>query len=218
MLPLRRSPKAASRYAVTGILAVLGLLMAAFAAASGLFSTGQQPYLQANSTNTSALGTINGRYARINTLTSNPPFQLGSISGARNSRGVEVVFYGTGTAGQTFEYTLVAVNYSLWANGDTYDDAEAQVICTGVATLGSTPGVGTRGAKPTDLLVNSITVVNSTYTAQLAAAFGSPVPLFYNGSDQAKLWVPDLGNATHVIVLFKCVTASSANCYLKGDS
>jgi hypothetical protein len=208
-----------ARIAVPGLLVAFGLVLAALAATTSLFSTGQQPYLQANSTNTTAIPALDGRYATVTAISAtNPPFQLGSINGDRYARGTEYTFYGTGTAGSQFNYTIVALNYSLWATGDKYDDVEAKVMATGTVTLGSTFGASVRGAKSTDRLGNVITNVTSTYAGVLATAYNSPSPVVYTGTDSAKLWIPEMGNATHVMVLFQCTTATSANCYVKGDS
>lgn len=180
--------------------------------ATPLESSGFARYLTTNSTNAAFAVTA----GRTTTAPSNL-LPMGNVPG-RRFRGAEVVFYGAGTATQTFDYRVWVVEKNLGTNGaGVPDDYDVQLFCHGTATLGATAGVGTKGPTSTDLIVDTLTVLPDAFGTAAVTAYGAVSPLVYSpgGGGEARLFLPDLGNNSDFFIEFDMTGATSGNAMTK---
>lgn len=180
-------------------------------------TSGQVPYLASNSTQSAFTQTA----GRFTTAPASPltMFPLGPASGNR-FRGVEITFYGAGSATQTYAYKVWAVRRGLSGINGTLKDYEIQLYCSGTVTLGTTTGSLTTGpgATTSNLIADTITLdAAEAFTTKAVAAYGGTAPLVFSpGSNgMARLYIPDLGNSSDIIVEFDMTGATSGNCYIE---
>ena len=180
--------------------------------ATPLEASGQVKYLSTNSTN-SAFALTAGR----TTAAPSDMFSLGPAYGKR-FRETEVTFFGSGSATQTFSYRVWVVHRGFSSINGTQIDYEKSLYCSGTATLGSTAGVATSGGiLTTDKMVDTLTVTLEAYGASSTAGKAGVSPQAYSpGSNGcARLFLPELGNASDIIIEFDMTGATSANCLIE---
>lgn len=175
-----------------------------------LESSGQIKYLSSNSTSSSFPATAAGRVA---TAPSNL-YSTGAGSGEK-FRGLELTPFGAGSANQTFDYKVWVVKRGFSNfNGSTPADYDQQLWCSGTVTLGTKAGVATSGGPlSTDLLGDTITVTASAYATASVAAYGGLLPSAHSPADdtEARLFIPDLGDASDIFIEFDMTGATSGN-------
>jgi len=178
-----------------------------------LESSGQVKYLSTNSTQ----GSFTLAQGRTTTAPSNL-FSLGPAYGNR-FRGVEITFFGSGSATQTFDYKVWGVKRGFPNINGTQVDYELLLICAGTATLGSTAGAATSGSiLTTDLIAHTLSLPTiSSYGAAISSAYSAASPMVYSpGSNgMGRLYIPDCGNSSDIIVEFDMTGATSGNCLIE---
>lgn len=177
--------------------------------ATPLEASGQVPYLSTNSTDASFAATTAGR-------TTTAPSNLFSIASAygKRYRCLELTPFGAGTAATTFDYKVWVVKRGVNQFNGTAVDYEKQLYCHGTCTLGTTVGaVSSGGIKTTDKICDTITVTVDSYCTAAVAAYGGIVPsVFSPGSNGcARLFLPDLTNASDIFIEFDMTGATSGN-------
>lgn len=177
---------------------------------TGPVSSGQIKYLSTNSTSSSFAATANGRVA---TAPSNM-HSVGAGSGEK-FRGLELTPFGSGSANQTFDYKVWVVKrgYPTF-NGSTAADYDQFLWCSGTVTLGAKAGVATSGGPTSsDLLGDTITVTPSAYCSASVSAYGGIAPSAYSPADdtEARLFIPDVGDASDIFIEFDMTGATSGN-------
>lgn len=138
-------------------------------------------------------------------------------------RGLELTFYGTGAANDTFDYRVWIVKRAT--AGDLphqLDDYDLQLYCHGTATLGTQTGVSAASLiTDAQKVVDKLTVTKPTAATNpkgiggaVVTAYGSPEPTVYSPDDntEARLFIPDLGGAFGVIVEFDMTGATGGGC------
>lgn len=173
-------------------------------------------YLNTNSTQAAfALSTTTG-HERTLAAPSNL-FSMGPGYGARY-RSVIIYPFGVGADNTTFDFKVWAVYRSYGnTNGDVLD-YEKRLICTVSATLGSTAGVALTGPTSANKLVDTLSAPTvSAWATKMVAAFGGVAPSVHSAADQsqAALFIPELGNASDIIVEFDMTGATSGNCLIE---
>lgn len=136
-------------------------------------------------------------------------------------RGGEVIFFGVGAVGNTFNYKIWLIDPSVSSSGGNCDDYEQQLFCSGVVTLGTLMGVSAKGATTADRLAGGITVVLDPYATAVCSAYAGVTPLAHSpgSTGLAKLFLPELGNGRYFKIEFQVPggagSATSANAYVK---
>jgi hypothetical protein len=142
---------------------------------------------------------------------------LGAVDGAR-SRGADLIFIGTGSAGQSAEYNLWAVNPLVTPTG-VVEAWDRQLV--GLVSVVFGTGAGLPGGTvilPTELIAHTATVTPAAYGTAVISAYGagSVAGVFTPGSNgTAVVMVRDLGNAFGLIVEDRVVTAATAHVLVK---
>lgn len=175
-------------------------------------SSGQVRYLSTNDTQGSFTLTAGRTLAAPSNL-----FSLGPTFGKRY-RGVEITFFGTGTAATTFDYKVWVVRRGFASTNGAQTDYEKSLFCSGTATLGSTAGVATTGGiLTTDKMCDTLTVTTAAYGTATVGAYGGVAPWVYSpgGNGCARLFITELGNASDIIVEYDMTGATSANCLIE---
>ena len=203
-------------WAALAILAILPLAVLSMGqTATTTESTGFLRYLTSNSTSDSFTITA----GRTTTAPSNM-VTLGTVPG-RRYRGAEFTFYGAGSATNTFDYKIWVVekNQGTGTTGGP-DDYSVQLFCSGTATLGATAGVGTKGPTSSDKIVDTLTVTPSAFGSAVVTAYGAVAPFVYSpgGGAEARLFVPDFGNASDFFIEYDRTGATSCNTMVKKGS
>jgi hypothetical protein len=182
-----------------------------------LESSGQLLYLSSNSTQ-AAFSLTEGRAAMASPPASPLNFlSMGPASGKRY-RSVMITFFGAGSATQTFDYKVWSIRRGFSSPDGVPLDYEKLLWCSGTATLGSTAGaVSSGGIRTTDLIADTLTVTVSAYATKTVAAYGGVAPSVHSpGSNGiARLYIPDLGNSSDIIVEFDMTGATSGNCLIE---
>lgn len=174
-------------------------------------------YLSSNSTQAAfALSTTTG-HERTLAAPSNL-FSLGPAYGPRY-RAVVISPFGVGSDNTTFDFKVWAVHRGFRnVNGEVLD-YEKRLICTCTATLSATLGVAsTYGPTSANRLVDTISAPTITsYATKMCAAYGGQTPSVHSPADdsQACLFIPELGNASDIIVEFDMTGATSGNCLIE---
>lgn len=192
-------------------LPLLGLMQAG----STLQATGPRIYLDQDSTDTTAFSALAPRRA------TRPSFLIPVGNSTKRDRTVELTFFGLGADDSTINYRVTAVeeSNSVTAAG-VLDDYQEQVLGDGVITLGTQLGVSTKGATTAHRLADTLTFTPTTFCTKMAGAYGGVAPVVYSPADntEARLWIPDVGNAKYIRVYFDLDTATAANCYYKSGT
>lgn len=179
-----------------------------------LESSGQVLYLASNSTNTGSWSLGTGRLTTLPTSV----IELGPTQGER-ARGLELTFFGVGTAGQAFNWRALAIEPVFKNISPSSIMAwERQVFATGTATLGATAGAEPYGLTSTNLLCDGCTAALSTFGTVIKSAYaGAAIQAHNPGSGEpARVIIPEFGNAWGVQIEFdNNSTTTSANCYWK---
>lgn len=177
---------------------------------TSLQSSGQILYLASNSTSASFPATTAGRKT---TPSGSTLFSLGPGYGVRH-RGVEMTPFGAGSANQTFDYKVWVVKRGYASLNGAASDISQQLFCSGTVTLGATAGVATSGGpKSTDLIGDTITVTLSAYGTAVVAAYNGLSPSVFSPADdtEARLFIPELGDASDIFIEFDMTGATSGN-------
>lgn len=128
--------------------------------------------------------------------------------------GAALTFLGRGADNATYNYRVYAV-----FRGREKDVHLLRLVCSGVATLGATLGVGPAGsiAPTTDRVVDKLTLTVSAWGTHDAAARGHAGPVIHSPDDAtpAQLTLADMGGAVGIIVEFDLVTATAASANLE---
>jgi len=139
-------------------------------------------------------------------------------------RGGEVIFFGVGAVGNTFNYKIWLVDPSTSSSGGVCDDYEQQLLCSGVVTLGSVAGVSAKGATTADRIASGITVVLDNFATAMCTAYAGVLPTVHSptpngGAGIAVLFLPELGNRRFFKIELQVPggagSATSANAYVK---
>jgi hypothetical protein len=211
-----RHPRFVGLLIATITVLTFGVLMAQTAS---LESSGQLLYLSSNSTQAS-FSLTEGRAAMASPPASPLNFySMGPASGKRY-RGVTITFFGAGSATQTYDYKIWSIRRGLSAPGGVSVDYEKILYCSGTATLGTQTGaVSNGGIRTTDLIADTLTVTASAYATKTVSAYGGVAPFVFSpGSNGiARLYVPELGNSSEIIVEFDMTGATSGNCLIEKD-
>lgn len=196
------------------VLAVAVALLGAF----GFMQTGpleaskQIPYLTSNSTSDAFTAITTARASTAPTTL----FSMGDST--KRFRGVEATFFGAGSATNTFNYRVYAVERSTSVStAGSPDDWDKQLLCHGTATLGASVGTARQWINSGNLIVDTLTCVVDAYGTAMCTAYGSPTPAAYSpgGGLEARLFLPECGNAEYLWIDFDMTGATSGNALLK---
>ncbi len=173
-------------------------------------------YLSSNSTQAAfALSTTTG-HERTLAEPSNL-FSVGPAQGNRY-RSVKITPFGVGADNSTFDFKVWAVHRSFSGiNGATLD-YEKRLLCTVTATLGASVGVAASGITSANRLADTLSAPTVTsYCTKMVAAFGGLAPSVHSPADDSSacLFIPELGNASDIIVEFDMTGATSGNCLIE---
>lgn len=177
--------------------------------ATPLEASGQSPHRASNSTN--------GAFTLTAVRTTAVPADMYSLGpgNGKKFRMVKAAPYGAGTATQTFDYKVWVVSRGYTsASGTAVVDYEKQLFCHGTATLGATAGVASAGGiLTTDLACDTLTVTMDAFGTAVVTAFGGNAASVYSpgGGGQAWLFLPELGNASDIIIEYDMTGATSGN-------
>ena len=191
-----------------GVLAAC-LGVALMAQTGPLEATGQIPYLATNSTS-SAFTVATTSAGRVATAPSGL-FSVGNST--KRYRGLELTPFGVGAANTTFDYRVWVIKRSTSSLAGVSDDYDRQLWCYGTVTLGTQAGVASRGITSGNNVGDTITVTASAYCAAAVAAYGATAPSYYSPADdtEARLFIPELGNAEYIWIDFDMTGATSGN-------
>lgn len=193
-------------------LAVIAGIAIPGAMQTGLQATGPFIYLSTDSADTTAFSALAPR-------TASPPSVLIPLGNSKErDRCLEVSFFGTGADNATINYKVTVLDMSdSVTTAGVRDDYQEQSLGEGIATLGTTVGTATRGATSAHRLADTLTFTASTFCTQMVSAYGGTAPVLYSPADntEARIWIPETGNARYVKIYFDLGTATAANCYVK---
>jgi len=123
-----------------------------------------------------------------------------------------------GSANDTFDYRVYVVKHSTGNLGGAVLDYEQLLFCSGTATLGTQAGVAASGPTSAALFADTLSVTASAYCTAVVAAYGGIAPSVYSPADntQAKLFIPELGNAWAIFVDFDQTSGTpTMNCLIE---
>ena len=200
---------------VCGLLAVAFAVaaVAAFAPAqSQLTAVGPVLYSFTASTSTTALPGADARRATA------PSDMLEVGNSTDRMRGVEVMFFGTGADNSTATYQISVLERTNSVNASGIpDDYLERIYCSGSITLSTTTGVAAKGATSSFRIADTVTCTPSSYATSVCTAYGSVVPFAFSPADntEARVFIPDLGNARWIKIYFRNGTTTSMNAFVK---
>lgn len=193
------------------VLAVAVALLGAF----GFMQTGpleasvQIPVLTTNSTNAdyTVATTAAGRVAAL------PSGALSVGNTTKRFRGVELTPFGVGAANTTYAYRVWVFKRSTSVAAGVTDDWDRQVWGSGTVTLGATAGIAARGITSANKVGDTITFTPSAYCSTATAAYAGILPSVHSPADdtEARLFLPELGNAEYLWIDFDMTGATSGN-------
>ena len=174
-------------------------------------SSGQIRYLSTNSTASAYTITPGRTLTRPSNL-----FSVGGLDGKRQ-RALEVTAFGAGADNSDFGIKCYGVKRCISiVNGVTEVDWDVYLILeVATCTLGTMLGVGTIGGiMTTDRVADTMSAPTlDAYHTKSVAAYGGVTASVHSpaGNGEARLFIPDVGNAEFVVFDFDMGTATSGN-------